>query len=102
MNRDFQKYKERHLAFWTLINMKRPLIGFTIGIGADVWSYWLYNKSAQKLFSKQNIFPDDINPTEIVEYQPGAEKVAISFEALGVMHRLLNHVNTQFECFLKT
>jgi len=63
------EYKKRHQAFWSLQDVKSPLLGFTIGAGLDSWSYWQYNSAAQKLMKKQNIFPKDINPNDFVEEQ---------------------------------
>ncbi|MEJ2616394.1 MAG: uroporphyrinogen decarboxylase family protein [Ignavibacteriaceae bacterium] len=69
MIKDFQKYKERHLAFWALEDVKHPLIGFTIGAGPDAWSYWHYNKATQSLLNRGEISPDNINPNDFVEDQ---------------------------------
>jgi hypothetical protein len=66
---DYKEYTERHLAFWSLEDTKRPLIGFTIGAGVDSWSYWKYNKAAQKIFNKKSIFPEDISPQDYVDDQ---------------------------------
>ncbi|VAX21053.1 hypothetical protein MNBD_IGNAVI01-409 [hydrothermal vent metagenome] len=69
MQHDFNEYKKRHLAFWSLQDVKSPLIGFTIGAGLDSWSYWQYNSAAQKLFAQEKIQPEDINPNDFVEEQ---------------------------------
>ncbi|MCX6168465.1 MAG: hypothetical protein NTX65_03935 [Ignavibacteriales bacterium] len=67
--RDFTEFKERHLSFWSLKNVKSPLIAFTVGAGLDSWSYWQYNKAAQSLLNRGEIKPDDINPADFVEDQ---------------------------------
>ena len=69
MERDFDKYKERHLAFWSLRDVNCPLLGITLGAGQDSWSYWQYNSAAQKLMGKENITPEDINPKDFVDEQ---------------------------------
>ncbi len=69
MERDFTEYKERHQAFWSLQDVKSPLLGFTIGAGLDSWSYWQYNSATQKLMKQKNILPEDINPNDFVEEQ---------------------------------
>ena len=69
MERDFSEYKKRHLAFWSLQDVKSPLLGFTIGAGQDSWSYWQYNSAAQKLMSKKIILPEDIDPKDFVKEQ---------------------------------
>ena len=69
MNRDYTKYRERHIAFWEMQEVESPLIGFTVGAGLDSWSYWQYNKAAQALLNKQDIMPDDINPIDFIEDQ---------------------------------
>jgi hypothetical protein len=69
MKRDFQQFKERHLAFWSLQDVQHPLVGFTIGAGLDSWSYWQYNKAAQALFNQEKILPRDINPIDFVADQ---------------------------------
>jgi hypothetical protein len=69
MIKDFNEYKKRHLAFWGLSEVERPLIGFTIGAGLDSWSYWQYNKAAWALLNRERILPEDINPADFVEDQ---------------------------------
>jgi hypothetical protein len=69
MVRDFEQYKQRHLDFWNLATVKRPLIGFTIGAGLDSWSYWQYNKAALALMNRIKINPQDIDPADFVEDQ---------------------------------
>jgi hypothetical protein len=69
MGIDVKEYKERHLAFWSLLNVPRPLLGFTLGAGFDSWSYWQYNEAAQALFNREKISPEDINPAKFVEDQ---------------------------------
>jgi len=69
MKHDFNEYKERHLEFWSLQDVKSPLIGFTIGAGLDSWSYWQYNSAAQKLFAQEKIQPEDIDPNDFVDEQ---------------------------------
>lgn len=62
-------YKERHLKFWSLENVESPLIGFTVGIGLDSWSYWQDNKAAQSLLKLDEILPRNIAPADFVEDQ---------------------------------
>ncbi len=69
MLRSLEEYKERHLAFWSLADMERPLIGFTIGAGLDSWSYWQYNRGAQALLNRDTISPDDIHPQDFIDDQ---------------------------------
>jgi hypothetical protein len=69
MNLDFKTYRKRHRAFWSLEDVERPLVGFTIGAGADAWSYWQYNRAAQELFNRHEITPEDIHPEEFVAGQ---------------------------------
>lgn len=69
MKSDIAKYKEKHLAFWELSNVNKPMVGFTVGAGADAWSYWQDNKAAVKLFQKEEILPEDIKPAEFIEDQ---------------------------------
>ena len=69
MPKDYEKYKDRHQAFWSLQNIKSPLVGFTIGAGLDSWSYWHYNKAAQALLSSDEILAEDIHPIDFVEDQ---------------------------------
>ena len=69
MLKDIEQYKERHLEFWSLQNVKSPLIGFTLGAGLDSWSYWHYNKAALSLLTGGEIVPDDIHPIDFVEDQ---------------------------------
>jgi hypothetical protein len=66
---DFEQYKKQHLDFWTLAEVKQPLVGFAIGAGLDSWSYWQDNKAAQELLNKQQILPEDINPKDFVDDQ---------------------------------
>ena len=66
MIKDFEQYKKRHLDFWTLAEVKQPLVGFTIGAGLDSWSYWQDNKAARALLEKKQIFAEDINPKDFV------------------------------------
>lgn len=69
MQKDYEQYKERHLSFWSMNEVKNPLIAFTVGAGLDSWSYWQYNKAAQSLLNRGEIKPDDINPVDFVEDQ---------------------------------
>ncbi len=69
MRRDIESYKKRHMAFWSMAETERPLIGFAIGAGMDAWSYWQYNKAARALFNRKNIIPEDIRPEDFVEDQ---------------------------------
>jgi hypothetical protein len=69
MEKDLSGYKKRHLAFWDLSETDRPLLGFTIGLGLDSWSYWQENKAARALLNREQILPDDINPADFVEDQ---------------------------------
>ncbi len=69
MKLDFQEFKKRHLAFWELSEVERPLVGFTIGAGLDSWSYWQYNKATRALFNRGKVSSEDINPTDFVEDQ---------------------------------
>ena len=67
--RDFEIYKKRHLAFWEMSESGSPLMGFTVGAGMDSWSYWQYNRAAQKLFELKSIAPGDIEPAGFVDDQ---------------------------------
>ena len=69
MLRDSETYKKRHLGFWNLSESRSPLIGFTVGAGADSWSHWQYNKAAQALFKKESICAEDLDPAGFVEDQ---------------------------------
>ncbi|MFC2133961.1 hypothetical protein ACFLR4_04685 [Bacteroidota bacterium] len=69
MKMDVQKYKDRHLAFWELADVKSPLIGFALGAGTDAWSYWQANKAAQILLNNKIILPAEIEPADFVEEQ---------------------------------
>ena len=69
MYHDINEYKQRHLAFWKLSKVNHPLVGFTIGAGLDVWSYWQYNKAARALLNREKISAEDINPEDFVEDQ---------------------------------
>lgn len=62
-------YKEKHLMFWSFEKVKRPLIGFTVGLGQDSWSYWQDNKAAQALLSLNEILPENISPVDFIEDQ---------------------------------
>lgn len=62
-------YKEKHLMFWSLEKVKRPLIGFTVGLGQDSWSYWQDNRAAQALLSLNEISPENISPADFIEDQ---------------------------------
>ena len=66
---DINEYRSRHLAFWNMEDTQRPLLGFTVGAGADSWSYWKYNKAAEKIFQNQNILPEYISPEDFVDDQ---------------------------------
>lgn len=69
MIKDFEHYKKQHRDFWTLAEVKQPLVGFAIGAGLDSWSYWQDNKAARALLNKQQIFAEDINPEDFVDDQ---------------------------------
>jgi len=69
MVRDFEEYKKRHLSFWELQEIDRPLIGFTLGMGLDSWSYWQYNQATRALLNQGKISPQDIHPEAFVEDQ---------------------------------
>ena len=69
MIRNFNEYKQRHLAFWQLSQVERPLIGFSIGSGLDSWSYWQDNKATRALLQRKQIFAEDINPEDFIEDQ---------------------------------
>jgi hypothetical protein len=69
MTPEINEYKKRHLAFWELSEVDRPLLGFTIGAGLDSWSYWQYNKAAGALLNREKISAEDINPADFVEDQ---------------------------------
>ena len=69
MKRDFREYKKRHLAFWEMSEVDRPLIGFTIGAGLDSWSYWQSNKAVRGLLNRDQVLARDINPADFVEDQ---------------------------------
>lgn len=79
MIKDYQQYKNRHLAFWSLENVDHPLVGFTLGAGLDSWSYWQYNRATQTLFKRSVILPENINVNDFVEdqlkYMEQAEKI---------------------------
>lgn len=62
-------YREKHLMFWSLEKVNRPLIGFTVGLGQDSWSYWQDNRAAQALLSLNEILPDNISPADFIEDQ---------------------------------
>jgi hypothetical protein len=66
---EIEEYKKRHLAFWELTEVDRPLLGFAIGAGLDAWSYWQDNKAARALLNRGKIVPTDINPSDFVEDQ---------------------------------
>jgi hypothetical protein len=69
VSRDFETYKERHLGFWNRSESSSPLIGFTVGAGADSWSHWQYNTAAQALFKKETVSAEDLDPAGFVEDQ---------------------------------
>jgi hypothetical protein len=69
MTLEIKEYKKRHLAFWELLEVDRPLLGFAIGAGSDSWSYWQDNKAARALLNRGKIEPTDIYPANFVEDQ---------------------------------
>lgn len=69
MIQNIEDYKKRHITFWDFAEVNRPLVGFTIGMGLDSWSYWQYNRAAQALFNRDQILAEDIHPEEFVEDQ---------------------------------
>jgi uroporphyrinogen-III decarboxylase len=69
MYHDINEYKQRHLTFWDLSKVNRPLVGFTIGAGLDVWSYWQYNKATRALLNRENIPVEEINPEDFIKDQ---------------------------------
>jgi hypothetical protein len=69
MKRDFDQYKKRHLAFWELSDVESPLIGFTIGTGLDLWSYWQDNAAARALLQQGKILAERIQPEDFVADQ---------------------------------
>jgi hypothetical protein len=69
MNHDIDEYRRRHLAFWNLKAVEQPLVGFTIGVGVNAWSYWQYNKATVKLLNRRSIVADDLNPADFVDDQ---------------------------------
>lgn len=66
---DILEYKERHMAFWSLEESARPLVGFTVGAGSDSWSYWKYNNAAKELYKNQVVTPANLSPQNFVDGQ---------------------------------
>jgi len=62
MIKNYEDYRQKHLAFWEMTGTNSLLTGITVGVGVDSWSYWQYNKAAQNLFKQETISAEDINP----------------------------------------
>jgi hypothetical protein len=69
MDGRFNTLKQRHLDFWEKKEVAYPLVGFTIGIGIDSWSYWRDNAALEQVWGKGRIDPEDLDPEAFVEDQ---------------------------------